>query len=304
MKPGIVPRAVLDENSATLLLAARSDLHRPVTRAYFDLPGGEEQAVAWMEEYLYARRAVDHYKDTRNFLVGPDYSSRFSAYLATGCLSVRLLWQAIEGYEDRFGASEHSGWLKFELLWREYFHWAMRAHGRQLFSYRGLSSRLPLRHGTLSVSQTNYWQCWCSATTGLPFIDACLRELKATGYLSNRGRQILASFLIYDMNCDWRWGAEFFQHYLVDDDVACNWGNWAYIAGAGLDPRGGRRFNIIKQLRQYDPYFEQINQWLPELRELPAQRLLDLHFTYANDEAVADYLPAMLVLPDSDRRAA
>jgi deoxyribodipyrimidine photo-lyase len=94
---------------------------------------------------------------------------------------------------------------------------------------------------------------WCLGQTGEPIVDAGMNELRSTGYLSNRLRQVVASYLIYDLNCDWRAGAEWFQAQLIDYDVYSNQGNWLYISGRGTDPRGGRRFNPKKQALDYDP---------------------------------------------------
>lgn len=224
------------------------------------LVGGESAATDWLRHYLFERQAIAHYKASRNQLHGHYYSSRLSAALAWGCLSVRRVWQQIDDYESQYGADEHSYWLRFELLWREYFHWSLRLHGRRVFAARGLTGRAPSgRHNS------RYWQAWCRAQTGWPMIDAGLRELMTTGFCSNRLRQNLASCFIHELGLDWRLGARFFEQYLVDFDVASNWGNWAYIAGTGHDPRHGRRFNPHRQWRQYDPQLKHLHYWLPEL---------------------------------------
>jgi deoxyribodipyrimidine photo-lyase len=126
----------------------------------------------------------------------------------------------------------------------------------------------------------------------------------ATGYASNRGRQNLASFWVNDMGLDWRRGARWFQHYLVDDDVASNWGNWAYIAGVGHDARGGRRFSPTRQCQQYDPRGEHLHYWLPALRGLSARQCLSLHFTFGQADPLPDYPAAMLPLPAADLKLA
>jgi deoxyribodipyrimidine photo-lyase len=87
-------------------------------------------------------------------------------------------------------------------------------------------------------------------------------ELKQTGFLSNRGRQVVASYLIHDLQCDWRWGARWFESQLVDYDVCSNWGNWMYLAGVGNDPRKNRYFNIRKQTKKYDPQGVYVQTWL------------------------------------------
>ncbi|ASP37319.1 deoxyribodipyrimidine photolyase [Bacterioplanes sanyensis] len=233
----------------------------------FHLNGGESAGENWLTHYLWQSQSIRHYKDTRNQLVGQEYSSQLSAYLAWGCLSARKVWHAITAFEAVHGEDEHSYWLRFELLWREYFHWSMRVHGKRCFFYSALSGE-SLSAPALKTSHCSSWQ---AASTGMPVIDAGLRELKQTGFTSNRMRQWLASYFINELALDWRLGAQFFERYLIDYDVASNWGNWAYLAGVGHDPRGkpgaGRYFDLNKQLRRYDPQLSHIQQWLPELAE-------------------------------------
>jgi deoxyribodipyrimidine photo-lyase len=100
-----------------------------------------------------------------------------------------------------------------------------------------------------------------------------MRELLATGFMSNRGRQNVASFLTKNLGIDWRWGAEWFESMLIDYDVASNWGNWNYTAGVGNDARGFRFFNIYKQAKDYDPQGNYVKLWLPELAQIPAAKV-------------------------------
>jgi deoxyribodipyrimidine photo-lyase len=111
--------------------------------------------------------------------------------------------------------------------------------------------------------------------TGQPFIDANMRELAATGFMSNRGRQNVASYLVHDLNVDWRWGAEYFESVLIDYDVCSNYGNWNYVAGIGNDPREDRYFNPKRQAALYDPKAEFIKRWIPELSSWDAKRLIE-----------------------------
>jgi deoxyribodipyrimidine photo-lyase len=111
---------------------------------------------------------------------------------------------------------------------------------------------------------------WTDGLTGIPFIDANMRELNLTGFMSNRGRQNVASFLVNDLGIDWRWGAAYFESMLIDYDVCSNWGNWMYIAGVGNDPRENRYFNILRQANNYDPKGDYIRQWIPEISQIPA----------------------------------
>jgi deoxyribodipyrimidine photo-lyase len=224
---------------------------RPDARSSFPfhLPAfaaGEQGAQAHLAQYL-ARGLPHSYKATRNGLSGTDFSSKFSPWLATGALSAAQAIAAIRAFEAEHGASDGSYWLWFELLWREHFRLLHRQHGAALFRARGLSQLPTPPHDEPAFAR------WCEGRTGQPLVDAGMHELAATGWLSNRLRQIVASYLVHDLACDWRAGAAWFESRLIDFDVHSNQGNWLYVAGRGTDPRGGRRFNPDKQMRDHDP---------------------------------------------------
>jgi deoxyribodipyrimidine photo-lyase len=206
---------------------------------------GERSAQAHLKQYL-ARQLPHSYKATRNGLSGVDFSSKFSPWLATGALSTPQAMHALRAFEAEHGASDSSYWLWFELLWRDHFRLLHLKHGAALYRARGLSARPAPSHDPAA------FQGWCDGRTGEPLVDAGMRELAATGWLSNRMRQIVASYLVHDRACDWRAGAAWFEHCLIDFDVHSNQGNWLYVAGRGTDPRGGRRFNVEKQTRDHD----------------------------------------------------
>ena len=211
-----------------------------------DFAGGEGAALAHLARYFASERPR-HYKATRNGLSGIDFSSKFSPWLAQGALSPRVAFAALRRHEVVQGASAGSYWLWFELLWRDYFRFLHLQHGRRLYRARGLIDSAPS-----PVHDPAAFAAWCEGRTGHAFIDAGMRELAATGWLSNRMRQVVASYLIHDLGCDWRAGAAWFEAQLVDYDVYSNQGNWLYIAGRGTDPRGGRRFDPDKQAATYD----------------------------------------------------
>lgn len=252
----------------------------------FNLIGGENAGLAHLSSYLWQARGLLHYKDSRNQLCGLNFSSQLSAHLAWGALSVRNVWHETERWEQQHGENEHSQWFKQELLWREYFHWSMRIYGRKFFRYQGLKQE-PLTPPPFNAS---HWQQWVKAETGVPLIDAGIKELITTGYSSNRMRQNLASYFIQYLKLDWRLGAAFFERHLLDYDVASNWGNWAYLAGVGQDPRSspgkGRIFNINFQLQNYDPELTHIKLWLPKLAQYS---LKDIQQHSRGDKLLPDY---------------
>lgn len=208
--------------------------------------GGETEGLAHLARYL-VRRLPDSYKQTRNGLSGPDYSSKWSPWLSTGALSARRILAELRRYEAEHGATEGSYWLWFELLWRDYFRFLHLQHGRRLYRARGLASH------PNPPQDAEGFERWRQAATGEPLVDAAMRELRDTGYLSNRLRQVVASYLLHELRGDWRAGAAWFEACLVDYDVYSNQGNWLYIAGRGTDPRGGRRFNVVRQAAEHDP---------------------------------------------------
>ncbi|TNF57953.1 MAG: DASH family cryptochrome [Burkholderiales bacterium] len=219
--------------------------------------GDEPAALAHLSNYLAAGHP-HRYKATRNALSGRDFASHWSPWLAVGALSARQAMAQLRAFEAERGASEGSYWLWFELLWRDHFRFVMRQHGARLFAARGLSrDRSPEPRQRDREAEAR----WRDGCTGLPLVDAAMRELNHTGYLSNRLRQIVASALIHDLGGDWRAGAAWFEHCLIDFDVHSNQGNWAYIAGVGTDPRGGRRFNLDRQTQDHDPDGSYRRRW-------------------------------------------
>ena len=216
---------------------------------------GETAALAQLREYLTPPWPT-RYKQTRNALEGQHTSSRWSIGLASGALSPRRVWAELKAYEAQHGANDGTYWLWFELLWRDHFRFLHLRHGRRLYGASGLSSLpAPTHHPEA------YWR-WCEGTTGERIVDAGMRELAATGWISNRMRQIVASYLVHDLACDWRAGAAWFESQLIDHDVYSNQGNWLYVSGRGTDPRQGRRFNPQKQSQEHDPDGRYQARWL------------------------------------------
>ena len=220
--------------------------------------GGETTAYNRLQYYLFETRAISNYKETRNGMIGDKYSTKFSAWLAMGCLSPREIYYELKKYESRYASNQSTYWLVFELLWRDYFRFMMKKYRTKFFQQNGIKNN----DADLQMNNPELLLKWINGETGVDFVDANMTELKLTGFMSNRGRQNVASYLCNDLKLDWRYGAAYFEQQLIDYDVCSNWGNWAYIAGVGNDPRPDRYFNIEKQANDYDQDFSYRNLWL------------------------------------------
>ena len=237
-------------------------------RAVLRFKGGETAGKARLQQYFWEGDRLRVYKETRNGMLGADYSSKFSPWLALGCLSPRYIYEQVQDYEDQRISNDSTYWLIFELLWRDYFRFICAKHGSKVFQTKGLQGvPLPWKQ------DWERFDLWREGKTGFPLVDANMRELAATGFMSNRGRQNVASFLTKNLGIDWRMGAEWFESLLVDYDVCSNYGNWNYTAGVGNDSRGFRFFNILKQSKDYDPQGTYVKHWLPELADVPASKV-------------------------------
>lgn len=230
------------------------DLPEPSESSFI---GGETAALSHLHTYLFNWRAASSYKETRNALDTWKDSTKLSAWLANGSLSAREVMRQVHNFEETVEKNDSTYWIYFELLWREFFHWLQCKYGARWFRFSGIQGKTP---STTHCPDT--FTQWCEGKTGYPIVDACMRQLAETGYMSNRGRQLVASCFVHELRQDWRYGAAWFEHQLVDYDVGSNWGNWLYLAGVGSDPRGHRQFNLQKQTEIYDPTGQFRNRWL------------------------------------------
>lgn len=217
--------------------------------------GGENAGHQHLNSY-FSQKLASSYKLTRNGLDGMDYSTKFSPWLSNGCLSVRSVIARLRDYENDIESNDSTYWIYFELLWREYYQWYAHKHQSALFTFKGISASNP----NTSFYPQRY-QKWCHGNTPFPIINALMNQLNTTGYMSNRGRQLVASCFVHELNLDWRYGASYMEQQLIDYDTASNWGNWQYLAGVGADPRGHRKFDLNKQTATYDPQSEFIHRW-------------------------------------------
>ena len=256
--------------------------------------GGESSAWDRLN-HLIKSGAMTTYGDTRNGLMGLDYSTKLSAFLSLGCISARQIHKELLDFEnganqlyesgEGYGKGENDGTraVRFELLWRDYMQLCTRKFGLKLFRLTGTrgdaSYSKEWKTADKSAAKSDQKPSpeeigkivdrFLAGMTGMGLVDASQRELFHTGYTSNRARQNVASFFSKHVGIDWRYGAEWYEMMLIDYDVSSNWGNWQYVAGVGNDPRGDARiFNPIKQAFDYDKDGSYVRTWVPEVRGL------------------------------------
>lgn len=222
----------------------------------FPFKGGENQALNRIENYFFETENLSQYKQTRNGLIGSDYSSKLSAWLANGSISAKTIYWKVKEYEEEIEANEDTYWLIFELIWRDYFKYISMKFGNKIFQIDGiLNNKYDWKFNQKAFNQ------WISGNTNEPFVNANMIELAETGFMSNRGRQNVASFWAKEWKQDWRIAAAYFESMLIDYDVHSNYGNWIYNAGVGNDPRD-RKFNIKRQAEMYDSKGDYQKLWL------------------------------------------
>ena len=224
----------------------------------FPFKGGETNALKRLENYFFKSQKIGVYKKTRNGLVGSDYSSKFSAWLANGSISARTIYWQVKHFEKQHYKNDSTYWLIFELIWRDYFKYISLKHGNTIFKIGGI-----LKKDYHWVLDKKLIYNWLHGETNSLFVNANMKELKNTGWMSNRGRQNVASFFSKDLLLDWRIGAAYFESMLIDYDVHSNYGNWMYVAGVGNDPRD-RTFNVTLQAERYDANGKFQKLWLQE----------------------------------------
>ncbi len=228
------------------------------SRTAFPYSGGEAQARKRIQDYFWESRKLSYYKHTRNGLVGTDYSSKLSPWLANGSISARAIYWEVKNYEKKVVKNQDTYWLIFELIWRDYFKYVSLKYGNKIFQIGGILDKNYRWHRSEEALKA-----WISGSTDEPFVNGNMKELAATGWMSNRGRQNVASYWSKELKQDWRIGAAYFESMLLDYDVHSNWGNWMYNSGVGNDPRD-RKFNVRMQAERYDSSGTYRRLWLQE----------------------------------------
>jgi len=222
----------------------------------FPFNGGESSALERLNHYFFETKKLGFYKKTRNGLIGINFSSKFSPWLANGSISARTIYFKVKQFEKEYYKNQSTYWLIFELIWRDYFKYISLKHENNLFKIGGILKKRYDWNDNVDLVQK-----WINGETASAFVNANMIELHKTGWMSNRGRQNVASYFSKNLKLDWRIGAAYFESLLIDYDVHSNYGNWQYVSGIGNDPRD-RKFNVKLQADRYDPNGKFQNLWL------------------------------------------
>ena len=248
----------------------------PALHSDIPFPPGETEAHLRLKAFVdgldrreHSLAAIYRYAEDRDRL-GVDGTSGLSPYLRFGMLSARqAVATALSAVDAAPGGRARKGaqtWLN-ELIWREFYMTILYHFPKALDeSFR------PSLHRIAWESDGAAFSAWCRGCTGYPVVDAAMRALVQTGWMHNRARMIVASFLVKDLLIDWRWGERFFMQHLVDGDPAANNGGWQWTAGTGTDAAPYFRvFNPTLQGKKHDPEGTYVRRWLPELARVPHQ---------------------------------
>lgn len=222
-------------------------------RATFHYKGGETTGMEQLQQYILSLQHNSTSKSTKHNV---DHSSKLSAWISLGCLSMRWVYREVVQ-----GSQLSNAPLVLELLWRDYFRFMFKKHGKQFFNPDSADDNLI----ELASNQDELFAQWKAGNTGVPYIDASIHQLNATGYIGNYNRQLVAGYLVNDLKVDWTWGASYFEEKLIDYSPASNRGNWAFVAGIGNDPRDIRYFSGQKQAPDPETQSAFIGTWLPEI---------------------------------------
>jgi deoxyribodipyrimidine photo-lyase len=221
-------------------------------RANIKLVGGETEALKQLQNFLSNIQQANPKTGKNN--ASSSVASHLSPWITIGCISLRqVYWEVL-----KTGNFQHNnGPLILELLWRDYFRFMFKKHGQKFIAAKNDDNV-----SDFAENQDELFDKWKSGTTGTPLVDAIMHELNATGYINNYSRQITAGYLVNTLKVDWTKGASYFEEKLIDYSPASNWGNWAFIAGIGNDPRDNRYFNIARQTGELETKGDFIDTWL------------------------------------------
>ncbi|MGD1809377.1 deoxyribodipyrimidine photo-lyase, 8-HDF type [Dapis sp. BLCC M126] len=272
-------------NIPSLKGLTEEQLHHTTQIGVINLPTAKELGFSWENPLIlepgeiaalekletFSNKPIYSYQEQRNF-PSIDGTSLLSPALKFGTIGIRTVWaktqELIKNCRSEEAFENIETWQK-EIAWREFYQYVMY-HYPQLETgpYRENWKNFPWENNEA------YFQAWCEGKTGYPIVDAAMRQLNETGWMHNRCRMIVASFLTKDLIINWQWGEKYFMQNLIDGDLSANNGGWQWSASSGMDPKPLRIFNPTSQTQKYDPEAEYIRQWVPELRNVDTEYLV------------------------------
>ncbi|MFA6278105.1 MAG: DASH family cryptochrome [Pedobacter sp.] len=225
-------------------LVVHEDLDNSIQN--IDFKGGEQQAFEHLHDFLHTGEdmALANASLKKNEIV-----SKLSPWLALGCLSPREVYWKMKEAEANYGLKPYFNQIILGLLWRDYYRFMFKKHGNTFFKPEGFAKEAKV----ITLADSNLLDSWKTGNTGHPMVDAIMHELNTTGYINSASRQLVATYLIYELKVNWMMGAAYLEEKLIDYCPASNWGNWATVAGVGNDQRLTTSFDFEKQLKIVDP---------------------------------------------------
>jgi len=229
----------------------------------FIFEGGESIGYQKIDDFIHYNLKTstpnNNWEEMRN-----SQTTHLAPYISAGCISVRSLYSALDEYSEHNKYKKRVKCLIHGLIRRDFYRLMAKKNRNQIFHKSGISHKA----NNLLTDNMELFEIWKEAKTGVPLLDAFMRELNKTGYLSPEGRFFVASFLVEELKVNWQIGAEYFESILVDYDPSSNWVNWNHIGGVSLDSKEDRYCNIVTRARKIDPHGDFIREWLPELASI------------------------------------
>lgn len=299
-KPKLTPVATLHD--VTGLTAAEMEIAQQA--GVIPLPTAKDLGFVWDNELViapgeaaaqerldeFSNRYLTEYREQRNF-PAINATSQLSAANKFGAIGIRTVWAATLAALENSRSDEAEASIKAwqqELAWREFYQ-----HGMYNFPHLASEAyRAPFKNFPYE-NNAEYFQAWCEGKTGYPIVDAAMRQLNTIGWMHNRCRMIVASFLTKDLLVDHRLGEKYFYQKLIDGDLSANNGGWQWSASSGMDPKPVRIFNPAAQAQKFDPEGEYIREWLPELRSVDTEFLINGNISQFDRDALG--YPAPIV---------
>ena len=257
----------IDPGNIPNLSDLSTDLVQSVVQSenYF-FKGGEEVGLKMLEEYFSLESNFEKYQSDKD---GFGQSSALSPWLSQGCLSPKTIYRKLDSIGEKTKYKKAVQALKVQLIFRDYLRLLGKKYENRIFLFSGMNGQsLP----DLTVNH-QLFDLWKNGETGVPIIDANMRQLKKTGFLSNKGRQLTAAFLVHDLKVNWQLGAEYFESQLIDYDPMSNWVNWNIVSGLTNDQKEVSKLNYLAQAKKHDPKGAFLKRWIPEIAKVPAEKI-------------------------------